>query len=126
MFNVYVTTVQLHLLYTYHSHSVYSTSHSPPPSLPRDAQAIDSYEAQGDGQVSFEEGDIIQVLDKIEDGKSLLKPCTSEKIKDGVGADSLPQKEMWNNINTYARSSGCYVYIKSKSEKIFSFPIVQL
>jgi hypothetical protein len=31
-------------------------------------KAIDSYEAQGDGQVSFEEGDIIQVLDKIEDG----------------------------------------------------------
>ena len=73
MFNVYVTTVQLHLLHTYHSHSVYSTSHSPPPSLPRDAQAIDSYEAQGDGQVSFEEGDIIQVLDKIEDGKFTLE-----------------------------------------------------
>ena len=61
------------------------------PSLPRDVQAIDSYEAQGDGQVSFEEGDIIQVLDKIEDGKSLFM----KKKKRQVGADSLPQKEMW-------------------------------
>ena len=32
-------------------------------------RAIDSYEAEGPGQVSFEEGDIISVLDKIEDGR---------------------------------------------------------
>lgn len=33
-----------------------------------DYKAIDSYEAQGEGQVSFEEGETIQVLDKMEDG----------------------------------------------------------
>ncbi len=33
-------------------------------------KAIDSYEAKGPGQISFEEGDIITVVDKIEDGKS--------------------------------------------------------
>lgn len=32
-------------------------------------KAIENYEADGPGQVSFEEGDIIHVLDKLEDGK---------------------------------------------------------
>ena len=31
-------------------------------------KAIDSYQADGPGQVSFEVGDIIHVLDKLEDG----------------------------------------------------------
>ena len=35
--------------------------------------AIDSYEAQGPGQINFEEGEIITVLDKLEDGKTLLR-----------------------------------------------------
>lgn len=33
-------------------------------------KAIDSYEAEGPGQVSFEEGDTITVVDKMEDGES--------------------------------------------------------
>ena len=33
-----------------------------------DYKAIDFYEAEGAGQVSFEAGQIIQVLDKMEDG----------------------------------------------------------
>ncbi len=37
-------------------------------------KAIDLYEAEGPGQVSFEEGDIITVVDKMEDGKSMV-PC---------------------------------------------------
>jgi hypothetical protein len=44
-------------------------------------KAIDSYEAQGDGQVSFEEGDIIQVLDKIEDGRSHTHTQTPEETE---------------------------------------------
>ena len=32
-------------------------------------RAIESYEADGPGQVSFEEGHIIHVLDKLEDGR---------------------------------------------------------
>ena len=32
-------------------------------------KAIEDYEADGPGQVSFKEGDIIQVMDKLEDGK---------------------------------------------------------
>ena len=40
-----------------------------------DYKAIDSYEALGEGQVSFEEGDTIQVLDKMEDGA-----CTVAKL----------------------------------------------
>lgn len=32
-------------------------------------RAIDSYQANGPGQVSFEIGDTIHVLDKLEDGK---------------------------------------------------------
>ena len=35
-------------------------------------RAIDSYEAEGPGQVSFEEGSTIHVLDKMEDGKQGL------------------------------------------------------
>ena len=31
-------------------------------------KAIEDYEADGPGQVSFKEGDIIQVMDKLEDG----------------------------------------------------------
>ena len=31
-------------------------------------KAIDSYEAEGPGQVSFEAGSIVHVLDKMEDG----------------------------------------------------------
>ena len=30
--------------------------------------AIDSYQAQGTGQLSFEEGEVITVLEKMEDG----------------------------------------------------------
>lgn len=30
--------------------------------------AIDSYEPQGPGQIGFEEGEVITVLDKLEDG----------------------------------------------------------
>lgn len=61
-------------------------------------KAIDSYEAQGDGQVSFEEGDIIQVLDKIEDGwwfvaKGLEEgwvPCSYlEPLKVGQEDDTI-------------------------------------
>ena len=32
-------------------------------------RAIDSYEAQGPGQVSFKAGEVITVLDKMEDGE---------------------------------------------------------
>lgn len=39
----------------------------------QDYIAIDSYETQGPGQMSFEEGEIITVLDKMEDGEST--PC---------------------------------------------------
>lgn len=31
--------------------------------------AIDAYKAQGPGQINFEEGEIITVLDKLEDGE---------------------------------------------------------
>ena len=34
-------------------------------------RAIESYEAQGPGQVSFKAGDLITVLDKMEDGESI-------------------------------------------------------
>ena len=42
-----------------------------PTSMEIEAQeyvAIDSYQAQGTGQLSFEEGEVITVLDKMEDG----------------------------------------------------------
>lgn len=53
-----------------------SSSSATSPSLEIEAQeymAIDSYEAQGPGQINFEEGEIITVLDKLEDGKTLLR-----------------------------------------------------
>ena len=34
-------------------------------------KAIESYEAQDPGQVSFKAGDLITVLDKMEDGESI-------------------------------------------------------
>ena len=49
-----------------------SSSSTSPVSLEIEAQeymAIDSYAAQGPGQINFEEGEIITVLDKLEDGK---------------------------------------------------------
>ena len=38
-------------------------------------QAIDSYKADGPGQISFEAGDTIQVVDKLEDGMSEKRSC---------------------------------------------------
>ena len=78
------------------------------PSLPHDTQAIDSYEAQGDGQVSFEEGDIIQVLDKIEDGKSLFM----KKIKKTGGCRfTAPERDvaLTSTSTPMLDPSGCYV-----------------
>ena len=34
--------------------------------------AIDSYEASGPGQINFDEGEVITVLDKMEDGENSL------------------------------------------------------
>ncbi|XP_011402812.1 PREDICTED: neutrophil cytosol factor 1-like [Amphimedon queenslandica] len=48
-----------------------SSSSTSPVSLEIEAQeymAIDAYKAQGPGQINFEEGEIITVLDKLEDG----------------------------------------------------------
>ena len=38
-------------------------------------KAIDSYEAIGPGQIGFELGDVITVLDKMEDGESTVYAC---------------------------------------------------
>ena len=40
-----------------------------PEIMAEEYKSIQNYEADGPGQVSFEEGDIIHVLDKLEDGK---------------------------------------------------------
>ena len=40
-----------------------------PEIMAEEYKAIENYKADGPGQVSFEEGDIIHVLDKLEDGK---------------------------------------------------------
>ena len=42
---------------------------SVPEIMAEEYKAIENYEADGPGQVSFEEGDTIHVLDKLEDGK---------------------------------------------------------
>ena len=43
---------------------------SVPEIMAEEYKAIETYEADGPGQVSFEEDDIIHVLDKLEDGKT--------------------------------------------------------
>ena len=52
-----------------------SNSRDTSPGMELEAQeyvAIDSYEASGPGQINFNEGEVITVLDKIEDGENLL------------------------------------------------------
>ena len=44
-----------------------------PEIMAEEYKAIENYKADGPGQVSFEEGDIIHVLDKLEDGKPVPK-----------------------------------------------------
>lgn len=45
---------------------------SVPEIMAEEYKAIENYEADGPGQVSFEEGDIIHVLDKLEDGNNIF------------------------------------------------------
>ena len=68
--------------------------------MQHEPQAIDSYRAQGDGQVSFEEGDVIQVLDKIEDGESFrtLSPQNEEAFHCGCLVQQR-QLSMVSNLN---------------------------
>ena len=40
-----------------------------PEIMAEEYKAIENYKADGPGQVSFDEGDIIHVLDKLEDGR---------------------------------------------------------
>ena len=52
-----------------------SNSRDTSPGMELEAQeyvAIDSYEASGPGQINFDEGEVITVLDKMEDGENLL------------------------------------------------------
>lgn len=46
------------------------TSFQTPEIEAEEYQAIDSYQADGPGQLSFEAGETIHVLDKLEDGRS--------------------------------------------------------
>jgi hypothetical protein len=92
-------------------------SHSPISSPEIEAQeyvTIDSYDAQGPGQISFEEGEIITVLDKMEDGWwfvskddeegwvpcGYLEPVNKDYVEEEITTSSL-DKEKYTTVAPY-------------------------